>query len=83
MSDHGFAETFFRHVCERRRSLTAALGFVVLMVPLMLGSLTYVEQGSSTYVITVVNLIGLAFFGLLFAGLLLVCRKRANDRAWR
>ncbi|WP_459191137.1 hypothetical protein [Halosimplex sp. J119] len=83
MSDHGLAETFLRHACERRRSLAAALGFVVLMVPLMIVSLTYVEEGSSTYVITVVNLAGLAFFGLLFAGLLFVCRKRANDRAWR
>lgn len=83
MTDQGFADTFFRHACERKKALHIALAFVLFMFPLMFISLTLVEKGSATYVVTILNLAGLVFFGLLFGGLLGVCRVRAKNRSWR
>lgn len=83
MAEQGFTDVFFRHVCERRRSMNIVLALIAVTFCLMLVSLFVTEPGTPTYIVTVMNLVGLVFFGLLFIGLLLVCRSRDGKRSWK
>lgn len=82
MADDNFAAALLRHVCDQDRLLTGVLALVMLLFLLMLVSLTVVEPGTGTYVIVVLNLVGLVLFGILYGAVLLACRSWEETRSW-
>lgn len=75
VSDQSFAEVFVEYVCAHRYPLLLVFGFCLTLIMLMFLSLLAAERGSATYVISVVNLVGLGSITIVLGLLLRKCRE--------
>lgn len=76
-SDNGF----LRHFCDFTPQIMMLLAVCGVFLVLSLGSLLVVSPGTSAYVITMLNVVGLTAFSMLFGGMLLLCRRyKQNSR---
>lgn len=75
MSD-SLSEQLLNAVCLFQTQLTALFSFCLLLFFLTLVSLTVLEKGTASYVISIINLAGIVLFGSVSGGLLFCCKRR-------
>lgn len=71
-SDRGFLS----HLCDYRPQLRLLLGLCTVFLLLSLVSLAASEPGTATRAVTVLNLVALTGFSVLFGGILFLCQRR-------
>lgn len=71
-----FRDVLLDRVCQHKTGIRMLFGFCITFVLLMLGSLSVVERGSGSYVIAVLNLVGLSIIAIVSGAVLLFCRNR-------
>lgn len=67
---------FIDVLCDYKRQVTLLFMVSILALVVLAISLTYVETGSSTYVVTVVQLVTFGGIFLLSSALMLSCGRR-------
>lgn len=62
--------------CLFQTQLTALFSLCLLLFLLTLASLVVLEKGTASYVISVINMVGIVLFGSVSGGLLFYCKRR-------
>lgn len=75
-----FRETFFDAVCEQRNQIPVMLAVVIVMGLLLAFSLLFVEPGTASYVIALVDAILVVGCLVVFGGAYWYCTKRAMEK---
>lgn len=75
MSLREFGSLVLEILCARRNQLIFVFAFAALFLFLMIGSLSFAEPGSMTYVLSVVNIVSLAVILLVLGSILYYCRE--------
>ena len=74
--ERGRADSFLDALCLNRKLVLVLFSVAAVMLLLSFVSFAVVEPGTATYVVVVLNLIGLGGFTLLSGGVLVLCRDR-------
>ena len=72
MTDTRFAEV----LCDFRKHFRLLFMVSLLSIVVLVAALAYVEPGTATYVITMIQLVTFAGIGLLSGGLMVACARR-------
>ena len=75
MSD-SFSERALRSICLFQTQLIALFALCLALFVLTIASLFVLDPGTAGYAVSVLNLIGIVFFGGTFGALALLCRRR-------
>ena len=75
-ANRGKADSFLEGLCLFRELILIVFTISVVMFGLSLISLVVVDPGSGTYVIVVMNLVGLGAFILASGSVLYLCREK-------
>ena len=74
------SEQFFRRICRYRYLLWLLFQFVVVLLLLSLFSVPFLEPGSPTYYISIVNFVILLALLAVSGGLAFVCERRRQRK---
>ena len=74
------SEQFFRRVCRYRYLLWLLFQFVVVLLLLSLFSVPFLEPGSPTYYISIINFVILLALLAASGGLAFVCERRRERK---
>lgn len=74
-----FSEVFMDHVCHQKSKVQGLFGLCGVIFLLLFVSLTVVESGSATYVITVVDLVSVTVVGGIAGITLVACQRRQEE----
>jgi hypothetical protein len=67
---------FTKVVCDFRKQFRLLFMISLLSIIVLVVSLAYIEAGTATYVVTVIQLVTFAAIGLLSGGLMIICARR-------
>lgn len=74
-----FRDVLLDHVCQFENGIRYLLGFCVTFLLFMVGSMVVVESGSATYVVAVLNIVGLAIIAVGSGIALFLCQKNKES----
>lgn len=73
MSSQNFPSFLLRYVCGQKQGLSIVFGFLLVEIVVLITSLSVTKPGSPTYVLAVVNLIGLGLIETIILVLFVAC----------
>lgn len=71
-----FSERVLRSVCLFQTHLTGLFALCLLLFILTVASLLVLERGTPGYAVSLLNLVGTVFFGVVSGSLALLCNRR-------
>lgn len=71
-----YDKSFLDHLCDYEQGWRLLFTFSVGVLALMILWLVVMESGSATYVVTVMNVVGLSVLAVLSGFILARCRRR-------
>lgn len=74
--NRGRADSFLEGLCLYRGFVFALFVISLVLMVLSLGSFVVVEPGTATYVVVVLNMLGLGVFMLVTGTILFLCRDK-------
>lgn len=75
-----FSQVLVDHICRQESILQGLLALCGVVFLVLIVSLTVVESGSATYVITVIDLVSVTVVGVITGAMLRTCRARREER---
>lgn len=67
---------FFKHICEERTKLWILFLLLLLGVVIITPAAFFVTRGTATYVVVILDLLGLGVMLLIVSGTLFACRQK-------
>lgn len=77
--DKRFSEVLIDHLCRQESKLQGLFALCSVVFLFLLVSLTVVERGSATYVITIIDLVSVTVVGGIAGIVMITCQRRRRE----